>query len=119
MVKQVSLITTLIFLLLVAIAARAEEQVQAPVFEEGNNWKFNVIQKAPPNYALRNELWNGIYIIRYVNGRIAVRKLIDEKPVVSETSPAMFLGFRPGSQEHTLDFPLSVAKQWRYSYKFR
>jgi len=39
--------------------------------------------------------------------------------VVSETSPAMFLGFRPGSQEHTLDFPLSVGKQWRYSYKFR
>jgi len=42
-----------------------------------------------------------------------------KKPVVPEISPAMFLGFRPGAREHTLDFPLYTGKQWRYSYKLR
>jgi hypothetical protein len=78
--RRTSVVLAIIVLLLVrARGALAEEQIQAPVFEEGNYWKFNVVTKVSPNFSPANELWNGIYVIRYVNGRIAVRKLIDEK----------------------------------------
>jgi len=116
MIKHLLLFSAMSCLLLLTPVTRAEEQIQAPVFEEGNYWKFKVIATAPRNFSLANELWNGVYVIRYLQGRIAVRKLIDENPVVPETSPAMFLGFRPGSRERLLDFPLAVGKRWRYSY---
>jgi len=117
MLKRLSLLAALIFLLLVSGAAEAEEQVQAPVFKEGDFWKFKIIQTAAPGYP-RAE-WNGVYIVRYANGRIQVQKLVDDKEMPPEPNgiPAL-VGFRKTKQEHALEFPLYVGKQFRYSFKF-
>ena len=118
MIKRASLFRALlVFLTLIAVSASAEEQIQAPVFKEGDFWKFKIIQKAAPGYP-RAE-WNGDYMMRYANGRIQVRKLIDEKEVPPEPNgiPAL-LGFRKTEQERAVEFPLYVGKQYRYSFKF-
>ena len=118
MIKRASLFRALlVFLTLIAVSASAEEQIQAPVFKEGDFWKFKIIQKAAPGFP-RPE-WNGIYVVRYVNGGIQVRKLVDEKEVPPEPNgiPAL-LGFRKTELEHALEFPLYVGKKSRYSFKF-
>lgn len=121
MIKRTSLFRALVlFLPLVAIAARAEEQIQAPDFKEGDYWRYKVITKIRAGASPANESWNGIYIMRYAKGRIVLRKLVDGKAIPSPgDSPATFLGFRQHPREHTLQFPLYLGKQWRYSYQLK
>lgn len=118
MIKRTCLFRALpVFFILVAVSAPAEEQIQAPIFKEGDFWKFKVVQQAASGHP-RPE-WNGIYIVRYANGRIQVRKLVDEKEMPPEPNgiPAL-LGFRKTEQERAVEFPLYVGKQFRYSFKF-
>jgi hypothetical protein len=102
---------------LIALAAHAEEQIQAPVFKEGDSWRYTITTKLPPNYSPANELWSGIYVMQYMQGAVRLRKVVDEKQVPADGGILIMLGLREGVNENPLQFPLYVGKQWRYFYK--
>ena len=119
-----------IFFVLVAVGARAEEQVQAPVFKEGDFWKFKIVQKPVPGFSsTANEFPNGTFILRHdTNARMQLREIIGEKQIFPE-SPTYrdyilsILGLRQPRSSPTifnknlLPFPLYVGKQWQFSYR--
>ena len=76
-----------IFFVLVALVARAEEQVQAPVFKEGDFWKFKIVQKPVPGFSsTANEFPNGTFILRHdTNARMQLREIIGEKQIFPES----------------------------------
>jgi len=120
----------LIFFVLIAGAARAEEQVQAPVFKGGDFWKFKIVQKPVPGFS-SNELPNGTFILRHdAKDRMQLREVIGEKKVLPE-SPTYrghimsLLGLRQSRTSPTtfnknlLPFPLYVGERWEFKYRTR
>jgi len=134
MAKRLSLLATLIFLLLVSVVAKAEEQVQAAVFKEGDFWKFKIVEKPVPGFSSTAiQFLNGIFTLRHTaRGRMWVQELVEDKEILLESDQYIgrilsLLGLRQtGSPEGPpttfnilLPFPLYVGKQWRNSYKTR
>lgn len=118
MIKRISLLLAFVlFLPLVDIAA-PEERAEAPVFKEGDFWKFKVTSKPESGASPANKLPNGIFILRYAKGAIQVRELVDEKEIVSEQLDIpVLLCFRQGPRAQDLQFPFYLGKEWPYSYK--
>jgi len=116
-----------LFLVFIANAARGAEQVQAPVFKEGDFWKFKVVEKRVPGFSLASESPNGIYILRCINDQIEVRKLVDDKEVRSGQRGQILnlLGLHARLvsnrivNSNMLRFPFYIGKEWQYSYKDR
>jgi len=132
MLNRLCLITLIVFLL--ASFARAEEQIQAPVFKEGDFWKFKIVEKSVlgrSNTAVQYP--NGIYTLRYnARGRMGVQELIENKEVPLESGQyrrriLSVLGLRqtggpegpPTRFNILLPFPFYVGKEWRDSYETR
>ena len=130
MFNRFFLITLICFL--PASFARAEDQVQAPVFKEGDFWKFKIVEKSVPgrsSTAIQHP--NGIYTLRHnATGRMRVQELIENKEVLLESGQYLrrilsVLGLRqtggpegpPTRFNILLPFPFYVGKQWRDSYK--
>jgi len=122
-------LANLVLLLLVSVVAEAEE-IQAPVFTEGDFWKFKIVQKPVPGFSsTANEFPNGTFILRHdANGRMQLREVIGEKKILPE-SPTYrghilsILGLRQPRTSPTtfnknlLPFPLYVGKKWQFSYR--
>jgi len=122
-------LANLVLLLLVSVVAEAEE-IQAPVFTEGDFWKFKIVQKPVPGFSsTANEFPNGTFILRHdTNARMQLREIIGEKQIFPE-SPTYrdyilsILGLRQPRSSPTifnknlLPFPLYVGKQWQFSYR--
>ena len=122
-------LANLVLLLLVSVVAEAEE-IQAPVFTEGDFWKFKIVQKPVPGFSsTANEFPNGTFILRHdTNARMQLREIIGEKKIFPE-SPTYrdyilsILGLRQPRSSPTifnknlLPFPLYVGKQWQFSYR--
>jgi hypothetical protein len=131
MIRQRTAVLRALLLLvaLVANAARADDQVQAPLFKEGDFWKFKVVEK-PVNGSSSTAIQypNGIFTLRdTARGRMRVQEFVENKETPLEsgryTSRILrLLGLRqPAGLTTTfnilLPFPFYVGKQWRDSYK--
>jgi len=79
-------LANLVLLLLVSVVAEAEE-IQAPVFTEGDFWKFKIVQKPVPGFSsTANEFPNGTFILRHdTNARMQLREIIGEKKIFPES----------------------------------
>lgn len=119
----------LLVVALVANAARADDQVQAPVFKKGDFWKFKVVEK--PVYGFSStaiQYPNGIFTLRYTaRGRMQFQEFVENKETPLEPGQysghiLALLGLRQTAGSTTtfnilLPFPFYVGKQWRDSYK--
>ena len=132
MIRQQTAVLRALLLLLVALvanAARADDQIQAPVFKEGDFWKFKVVEK--PVYGFSStalQYPNGIFTLRYTaRGRMRVQEFVETKETPLEPGRysghiLALLGLRQTAGSTTtfnilLPFPFYVGKQWRDSYK--
>lgn len=131
MIRQRTAVLRALLLLvaLVANAARADDQLQAPVFKEGDFWKFKVVEKplwGSSSTAIQYP--NGIFTLRdTARGRMRVQEFVENKEVSLERGRygghiLALLGLRQPAGSTTtfnilLPFPFYVGKQWRDSYK--
>src|SRR5215472_4199952 len=85
--RMVILVALLLFLPLVAVVAEAEEQVQAPVFKEGDFWKFKIVEKPVPGFSSTAiQFLNGIFTLRHTaRGRMWVQELVEDKEILLES----------------------------------
>jgi len=126
---MVILVVLLLFLPHVAVVAKAEEQVQAPVFQEGDFWQFKVTDRAGNGVSTsRGIIPDGVYVFRASNGRLRVSQIVsNEEMTLDGTGLLSFLmGWRyrtpEASQTETsqeLNFPLFVGKKWQYEYDLK
>jgi len=119
----------LLLVALVATAARADDQVQAPVFKEGDFWKFKVVEKPVSGFSSTAIQYpNGTFTLRYTaRGRMRVQEFVENKETPLEPGQyrrriLSLLGLRLPTGSTTtfnrlLPFPFYVGKQWRDSYK--
>lgn len=119
----------LLLVALVANAARADDQVQTPVFKEGDFWKFKVLEKPVSGFSSTAIQYpNGIFTLRYTaRGRMQVQEFVENKETPLEPGRygghiLALLGLRQTAGSTTtfnilLPFPFYVGKQWRDSYK--
>jgi hypothetical protein len=130
MTKHVSSLRVLaLFLLFIPNAALAQEQIQAPVFEEGDFWQFKVADKAGNGISSSNSrgiIPDGIYVFRASNKRFQVSRIVGNAEIALE-GPGL-LSFLMGrrsrapqasqtSTSQELNFPLFVGKKWEYAYE--
>ena len=71
----------LLLVVLVANAARADDQVQTPVFKEGDFWKFKVVEKPVSGFSSTAIQYpNGIFTLGYTaRDRMQVQEFVENK----------------------------------------
>jgi len=96
----------------------AQEQAPAPVFKDGDTWKFNRIVKGR---ASSSERFTGTYDLVFSQGQIKVYEINDDKRTemdVKSEGPGSGLLSLIGIVEERpiLKFPLSVGQKWNYEF---
>ena len=131
MIRQRTAVLRALLLLVafVANAARADDQVQTPVFKAGDFWRFKVVEKPVSGFSSTAIQYpNGIFTLRYTaRGRMQVQEFVENKETPLEPGRygghiLALLGLRQTAGSTTtfnilLPFPFYVGKQWRDSYK--
>lgn len=131
MIRQRTAVLRALLLLVafVANAARADDQVQAPVFKKGDFWKFKVVEKPVRGFSSTAIQYpNGIFTLGYTaRDRMQVQEFVENKETPLEPGQysghiLALLGLRQTAGSTTtfnilLPFPFYVGKQWRDSHK--
>jgi len=103
-------------LLTAAFNAVGQEQVEAPVHQEGDLWQFKVVEKG--SISTSRAALAGMYELSYSNGKVRVFALEgDRKDELERKRPQLLtlLGLSDTLQD--LKFPLSVGQKWKYEYQ--
>ena len=106
-------------ILLSSTSALSQDQAPAPVFNDGDVWRFKITNKS---YASSSAALNGIFELIYSQNQIAVFELADGQK--TELSPyrdreLLLALFGLSKVRADLKFPLSVGQKWNYEYKFQ
>jgi hypothetical protein len=113
---------TILLLTMSALNVRAQEQVPAPTFKEGDSWQFKVTEE---NFVASNsERLSGTYELKYSQGKVKVNLLTGDKReeiAVGQDRPGESLVALLGVSEilQNLKFPLSVGQKWEYRYRWQ
>jgi hypothetical protein len=129
MSKHIFRLALVLFLVFIPNAALAQEQIQAPVFKEGDFWQYKITDKAGNGMTVaRGIIPEGVYVFRAStasNGRFQVSQITGNEEVILERPGMLYflMGRRSrtanasqSSNSQELNFPLFVGKKWEYAY---
>jgi hypothetical protein len=104
--------------LLLCTISFGQEQVPAPVFQDGDLWQFKVVEKGFLGYS--SEAGNATYELAYSGGEIKIFRVVgDQKTEVDRKPPFPLPALLGLSKEYVdLRFPLSAGQKWSYEYRF-
>lgn len=104
--------------LLATVIVSAEEQVSAPVFEDGDSWIFEVAEKNVPVSSTVS--YNGTFKVVYHRGKLRIFDLTtgqEEKRVGHNRHFGELLGLH--KQVANLNFPMYIGLKWDNDYLHR
>jgi hypothetical protein len=105
-----------------AVSLFAQEQAAKPTFNEGDTWRFNIVETG--FQASSTEMLQGNYEVTYSQGKIKAAAVSGDKKeevATGQDRPAETLLGLVASSEifQNLKFPLSAGQKWKYSYRWK
>jgi hypothetical protein len=117
--KKTGISALFTLLSLLCAMSSAQEQVSAPVYQDGDFWQFKIDRSNYTSPASQSNLLHGIYEVSFSNGDFKTYELRGTEKIEFVDTLGMLHGmFGKGEWHggHLLSFPLSVGKKWNFEY---